>query len=163
MNYVLITLSGGIIDQVIFHDDPSRALKDLAEYVERMNPEEDDAAVYGSEGLIANAKGFLEGSSHDSQSRAPANKTKAAVYIIADPCHSLGFLVVSPYEPLGYDDPLQALSVLENMRKEHGTHITLYRVEPVKGALAKRADLEQYNADRDVEDFGYSLVEEYLN
>ena len=37
MNYVLITLSGGIIDQVIFHDDPSRALKDLAEYVQSMN------------------------------------------------------------------------------------------------------------------------------
>ena len=163
MRYVLITLSRGIIDQVIFHDDASRAVKDLAEYVRSMNIEEDDASVYGSEGLIANAKAFLEGFSHGGQNRAPADKARGPVYIIADPCHSLGFLVVSPYEPLGYDDPLQALSVLENMRKEHGTHITLYRVEPVKGALAKRADLEQYNADRDVEDFEYLLVQEYLN
>ena len=71
--------------------------------------------------------------------------------------------MISPYEPLGYDDPLKALSVLEKMRKEHGTNIGLYRVEPVKGTLVKRKDLEKYNADRDVGDFEYSLIDEYLN
>ena len=167
MRYVLITLSGGIIDQVIFYDDPSRAIQDLAQFVKTHNMKKDDAAVYDSEGLVANAKHFLDDHDEYIENRPliaeVSEEGKQSIYIIANPCHSLGFLVISPYEPLGYDDPLKALSVFEKMRKEHGTHITLYRVEPVKGTLVKRADLEKYNADRDVGDFKYSLIDEYLN
>jgi hypothetical protein len=36
------------------------AIQDLAEYVKNMNYEDDDAAVYGPEGLVANAKVFLD-------------------------------------------------------------------------------------------------------
>jgi hypothetical protein len=60
MSHVLITLSGGIIDLVTFYDDPSEAVRELARFVRRMNPEKDDAAVYGPEGLIANAKVLLD-------------------------------------------------------------------------------------------------------
>lgn len=60
MKYVLITLSGGIIDQVTFYGDPSIAIKDLTEHVKVMNPEKDDAAVYGPDGLVTNSKVFLD-------------------------------------------------------------------------------------------------------
>ena len=61
MKYVLILLSGGIIDQVTFYDDPHRAVSNLSDYVKAMDPEKHDAAVYGRDGLIANAKMFLDG------------------------------------------------------------------------------------------------------
>ncbi len=60
MSYVLITVTGGIIGEAIFYDDESMAIQDLAEYVKNMNYEDDDAAVYGPEGLVANAKVFLD-------------------------------------------------------------------------------------------------------
>ena len=60
MKYVLITLSGGIIDQVIFYDSAYVAVADLAKYVKDMNPEENDAAVYGPDGMVANAKISLD-------------------------------------------------------------------------------------------------------
>ena len=48
------------------------------------------------------------------------------------------------------------------MRKDYGTHLKLYRVEPVNGPVAHTKDLEQYNKDCWVDDFDYSLVNEYL-
>ncbi len=45
MKYVLITLFGGIIDQVTFYDGPYVAVANLAEYVKDMNPEKNDAAI----------------------------------------------------------------------------------------------------------------------
>ena len=60
MKYVLITLFGGIIDQVTFYDSPYVAVANLAEYVKDMNPEKNDAAVYGLEGIVENAKIFLD-------------------------------------------------------------------------------------------------------
>ena len=60
MNQVLITISKGIIDQVIFFDDPKLAVQALSSYVRAMNLEHDDAAVYDPDGLIANAKHFLD-------------------------------------------------------------------------------------------------------
>jgi len=118
MTYAFITVSGGIIDKVNFYSDPSIAVKVLAGFTKTMNLERDDAGVYGPDGLIANAKLFLR------------EEDEGPVYIIANPSHSLGFLVVSPGEPLGYMNPSKALSDLEKMRKEHGDHIRLYRVEP---------------------------------
>lgn len=60
MNYVLITVYGGIISEVYFYTDISRAIKSLSDYVKAMNPERNDAAVYGPFGMIANAKHFLD-------------------------------------------------------------------------------------------------------
>jgi hypothetical protein len=60
MNYVLVTVSGGIISEVYFYAGLSRAIQSLSEYVRGMNPEKDDAGVYSPEGMIANAKDYLD-------------------------------------------------------------------------------------------------------
>ena len=114
MKYVLITLFGGIIDQVTFYDLAYVAVRNLARYVKDMNPDKNDAAVYEPNGLVASAKVFLD--ENDRWIRNdPGNKP---TFIIANPCHSLGFLVISPGEPIGYTNPVKALSDLEQMRKD---------------------------------------------
>ncbi len=158
MKYVLITLNGGIINQVTFYDEAHRAVSNLSDYVKSMDPEKHDAAVYGPDGLIANAKLFLD----ENDQYTGKDSNDKATYIIANPCHSLGFLVISPGEPVGYTYPVNALSILKRMRKEHGDHIKLYRAEIVKGPVMLRKDLEKYNADLVINDFEYSLVSEYL-
>ena len=60
MTYVMIWLSGGIIEQVTFFDSKLQALKTLADFVKGMDLHDDDAAVFGPEGLVANAKDFLD-------------------------------------------------------------------------------------------------------
>ncbi len=60
MTHVLVTVSGGIIDQVTFHGSKSEALRAIASFVKVMNPEEDDAAVFNERGLVVNAKDFLD-------------------------------------------------------------------------------------------------------
>jgi hypothetical protein len=60
MNYVLVILSGGIISDVYFYADAPKAVQSLSEYARVMNPEKDDAGVYGPQGMIANAKNFLD-------------------------------------------------------------------------------------------------------
>ena len=60
MSYVLITVTSGIIGEAIFYDDVSMAIQALAEYVKSINYEKDDAAIYGPEGFVANAKVFLD-------------------------------------------------------------------------------------------------------
>ncbi len=60
MKYVLITLSGGIIDLVTFYESPYVAVANLAKYVKDMSPERNDAVVYGPDGIVANAKIFLD-------------------------------------------------------------------------------------------------------
>jgi hypothetical protein len=167
MNQVLITLSRGIIEQVVFFDDPKIAVQALSRYVESMNVEYDDAALYDREGLIANAKHFLDDNDeyieNDPLIAEVSEERNQSLYLIGNPKHWLGFMVVSPDDPLGYDDPMVALSDLGQIRKDSGNHIKLYRVVPVHGQLAKRSLLEEYNADCEVEDFDYSLVEEYLD
>jgi len=162
LKYVLIILSGGIIDQVTFYDDPHRAVSNLSDYVKAMDPEKHDAAVYGPDGLIANAKLFLNEYDQYPGNIEIHNDKYKQVYIIANPCHSLGFLVISPTEPIGFTFPANALSVLERMRKEHGDHIKLYRAEMVKSPVMYRKDLEKHNAGLLIDDFEYSLVSEYL-
>ena len=158
MKYVLITLHGGIIDLVTFYKDAYVAVANLVKYVKGMNPEKNDAVVCGPDGIIANAKLFLD---ENDQFIGNDQKDKP-IYIIANPCHSLGFLVISSTEPIGINFPVNALSVLERMRKEHGDHIKLFRAEIVKGPVMLRKDLEKYNADLVINDFDYSLVSEYL-
>ena len=60
MNYVLVTVCGGIISEVSFYTDISMARQSLSEYAKAMNPEKNDAAVYDPFGMIANAKDFLD-------------------------------------------------------------------------------------------------------
>ena len=150
MKYALITVSGGIIEKVCFYNDPSLAIAVLADHVNTMDHEKDDAAVYGPDGLIANAKIFLN------------EEETGPIYIIANPWHSLGFLVTSPCEPLGYESLLKAISDLEKMRKGNGNLERLYKVEEITRPVIRRNELEKYNAGHGVKDFDYSLVQEYL-
>ena len=60
MSYVLVTISGGLIDRVMFYDQAPGAIRALYRYVKTMDPDENDAAVYGPDELIANAKIFLD-------------------------------------------------------------------------------------------------------
>jgi len=165
MTYVLVTVSGGIIDRVAFFDHPWMAVWELARLVRKMNSEKNDAAVYGPDGLLANAKALMDeegqvlGVNHEVKDVPSQDKP---VYVMADSYHSLGFLVVGRFEPLGYADPLDALSALEKMRKELGTHINLYRLAPVGWKIASMEEMEKYNADHSVKDFEYSLVSEFL-
>jgi len=127
-----------------------------------MNPEENDAAVYGPDGLIANAKIFLNINGNETGNIEIRENTDKPIYIIANSCHSLGFLVISKDEPIGFNDPGFALSNLERLRKDQGLHINLYRAEPVKGPVIRRKDMEKIIKDLAIKDFEYSLVSEYL-
>jgi len=167
MKQVLITVSKGIIEQVVFFDDPEMAVQALSRYVKAMNVDCDDAALYDSKGLIANARHFLD--DHDEYiENKPliteiSKERNQSIYIIGNPEHILGFMVVSPDDPLGYDDPSAALSDLGQLRKDSGNHIMLYRIVQVNSPVAQRRLLEKYNADCGIEDFDYSMVEEYLH
>ena len=166
MQQVLITISGGIIDQVVFYNDESKAVQVLSEYVKSMNLENNDAAVYGPDGMIANAKLFLDDNDryvdNSKEILKKLDKRNRPIYIIGNPHHRLGFMVASPDDPLGYKDPVAVLSDLGQMRQEHGTHLKLYQVSIVKGLVVMKTDLEHHNADCEVEDFDYSLVKEHL-
>ena len=166
MKYALVTVYNGIIDEVAFYDDQIMAIHDLSEYVKAMNPEDQDAAVYGPAGMIVNAKAFLDETDQyveiDSEDVAIPDKNFEPVYIIGNPIHHMGFMVASPDDPLGYKNPVDALSDLGQIRKDHGNHLKLYRVLPVDGPVAFKTQLEKCNADSEVEDFDYRLVDEYL-
>jgi len=168
MAYAMVTVSGGIVEQVVFFDGVRQAIKRLADFVKTMNPEEEDAGVYGPEGLTANAKNFLDENNQFIENgelinELASNEEKSnPVYIIGNPVHWLGFMVVSSDDPLGYKDPVEAVSELGQMRKDAGGHLKLYRVVPVAGPVVKKAELERYIADCEIEGFEFPLVEEYL-
>ena len=167
MMHVLVTVTGGIIERVTFFDSKSLALRVLAHFVKRMNPEEDDAAVFSRKGLVANAKDFLDEDdqfvdNHLSDELVSDKENQNPIYLIGNPVHRLGFMVVSPDDPLGFENPVEAVSELGQMRKDAGSHLKLYRVEPVEEPIATRTNLEQYNAENEVEDFAFPLVEEYV-
>ena len=60
MTQVLVRISRGIIDQVMFFENLGKAALALSNHVKTMNPEDDDAGLYDVNGLIANAKNFLD-------------------------------------------------------------------------------------------------------
>jgi hypothetical protein len=164
----MIWLSGGIIEKVTFFDSKLQALKTLADFLKGMDLHDDDAAVFGPEGLVANAKDFLD---EDNESidgselinELVSNEEKSnPIYLIGNPVHWLGFMVVSSDDPLGYGNPIEAISELGQMRKSAGNHLKLYRVVPVEGPTITKAELEHYNAENEIEDFTFSLVDEYL-
>ena len=134
----MIWLSGGIIEQVTFFDSKLQALKTLADFVKGMDLHDDDAAVFGPEGLVANAKDFLDENNEFIQNHDLINKLESgeekpnSIYLIGNPVHWLGFMVVSSDDPLGYENPIEAVSELGQMRKSAGNHLKLYQVSQWK-------------------------------
>ncbi len=57
---ILVTISGGLIDQIKFYKKPIYAVTALTDFVQAMDVENEDAGVYNKNGLIANAKDFLD-------------------------------------------------------------------------------------------------------
>ena len=139
MKYVLITLSGGIIDQVTFYDDPYIAVGNLDKYVMDMNPEKNDAVVYGPGGIVANAKNFMDENDQFIHGAAVIDSNDEQIYVIADPCYNLVFFAKRHHPPCGFADNLQAVTTLERMRKDHDVHLKLYRVEPVNRPVASQS------------------------
>ncbi len=168
MMYVLVTVSGGIIEKVTFFDSRACAISALASYVKSMDPEDEDAAVFGSDGLVANAKGFLDEFDEFIENpgmvseAANANEDPCSIYLIGNPVHPLGFMVASPDDPLGFENAGEAVSELGQMRADAGNHLKLYRAVPVDRPVVTRSEVEQYNTENDVEDFVFTLVEEYV-
>ena len=166
MKHVLVTVSRGIIEQVVFFENPQIAIKALSRYVEEMNVEYDDAALYDTDGMVANAKHFLDDNDEYFENKPliaeVSGEKDKNIFLIVNPRHHLGFMVASPDDPLGYINPVEALSELGQMRQDAGNHLKLYRVAPVYGAMAERSELEKYITDLEIDDFDYSDVEEYL-
>jgi hypothetical protein len=166
MSYVLVTVSRGIIDRVSFADDALTAAKALADYVKGMNAQDDDAAVFGPRGLVANAKSFLDENEefipNDQVMKEITEEEEKPIYIIGNPEHPLGFMVTGPDDPLGFADGAEAVSELGQMRASGGKHLRLYRVIPVENPVVTQKGLESYNEDSFVEDFPFQLVEEYV-
>ena len=166
MKYVLTTTLGGIINQMIYFDDGSKAVYALSEFVKTMDLENDDAAVYDPDGMIANAKGFLDEKDQyvdNSYEIIEVLELKnRPIYIIGNPNHRLGFMVASPDDPLGYSEAVEALSDLGQMSQDLGIHLKLYQVIPAADLVISKVHLKQHNKDCEVEDFDYSLIEEYL-
>jgi hypothetical protein len=166
MRQVLITISKGIIHEVLFFDNPGMAIRALAACVKHMNVEYGDAALYDENGLVANAKHFLD--EHDAYcenedliAEVSSEKTQS-VFIIGNPEHRLGFMVVSPDDPLGYEDPAAALSDLGQMRQDYGSHLKLYRAVPVDGPVSTRSALNKYTHASGIDEVDYEQVEDYL-
>ena len=60
MKYTLVTISKGIKNDIEFYEDETEALHALDEYVREMNPEHDDATVYGPDGMVAGAENLMD-------------------------------------------------------------------------------------------------------
>jgi len=166
MTHVLVTVSQGVIDQVSFFDNGLPALKALADFVKSMNVQDEDAAVFRPKGLVASAKNFLDENEefirNDQLVKEITEDEEKPICIIGNPEHRLGFMVASPDDPLGFEDPTEAVSELGQMRSEAGSHLKLYRVIPVEGLVVTRTDLECCNEEAGVEDFDFKLIEEYV-
>ena len=166
MKHVLVTVSKGIIEDVMFFDDPGKAIHALSDFVKAMNVEHHDAALYDEDGLVANAKHFLNDRDEFIDNRplveAISGEENRSIYIIGNPRHPLGFMVASPDDPLGYDDPVEALSELGQMRKDFGMHLKLYRVTEVDCPVVQKTDLKKKRAESEIEDLDEALIEEYL-
>ena len=166
MKYALITITKGIKDDVQFFENEEQALRALDRYVKDMNPEHDDAGVYGPDGLVASAENFLDENNQYVDNfieylLEPVAREKP-IYIIRSAKRKLGFMVATPDVPLVYSDPVAALSKIGQMRKDFGRHLKLYEVVPVRKTITNRAKLEEHNRDCAVDDYDYTLIAEYL-
>ena len=166
MIYVLICVEGGLIDEVAYFDDAAKAVNALAVYVKNMNPEKHDAAVYSPYGMITNARDFLDDKDIYVDRRADILAQIASeerpIYVIGNPHHPMGFMVTSPDDPIGYQDPVEAVSDLGILRKDRGSHLELYCLLPAAGPMVARQQVVRYNQSFGIEDFDYDLVKEHL-
>jgi hypothetical protein len=166
MTHVLVTVSRGIIDQATFFDSATLAVRALADFVKGMNPQDDDAAVFGPKGLVANAKTLLDENDEFIQNgqvlKEITEDEEKPIYIIGNPEHHLGFMVASLDDPLGFENLARAVSELGQMRSEFGSHLKPYRVIPVQGPLVSQTDLERCNEEAGVEDFDFTRIKEYV-
>ena len=144
----------------------NRKFSGFPDHVKDMNPEHDDAALYDTRGLVANARHFLDEEDrfreNTSLIREVSEEQPKPIYIIANPNHPLGFMVTSPDDPLGYVDPAEAVCDLAQMRKDFGSHLKLYRVEDVNGPVVRKADLARCLAEAGIDDLDDSLVNAYI-
>lgn len=167
MIHVLVTLNRGIFSEVLFYFDRKDALKALAGYVKDMDTENDDAAVFSPEGLIANAKTFLDDEDlYDPSMLEELLKSTddcKPIYVIGNPTHFLGFMIASFDEPMGYTNLVEAVSDIGVLRRNHGKHLKLYRLIPVTDAVVQKADVEKYNAENEINDFDPKYAKEYMN
>jgi hypothetical protein len=135
--------------------------------VKQMNPEDDDAVIFNRTGMIANAKVFLDENDRyidaAPEIRKMSDDENKPIYIIGNARHRLGFMVVSPDDPLGYSNPAEAISELGQMRQDYGTHLKLYQVIPVTSPVTTRTQTELHNQDIVIDGFDYSLIEEYIH
>lgn len=76
MTHVLVTTRGGIVDSVIFYDAQKEAVRALADFVKIMDSEQEDAAVFSPEGLVANAKQLLESAEQFTPETLPNHSCK---------------------------------------------------------------------------------------
>ena len=168
MRYVLVTGSRGIIDWATFYDNAGAAVRALADFVKRMNVLDDDAGVFRPGALIASAKDFLDENDQFAENEELVKEIisqedgTGCIYLIGNPKHPLGFMVASPDDPLGFENPAEAVSELGQMRNSAGRRLKLYRIIPVETPIVTRAELEKYNNDATIEDFPYQMVEEYV-
>ncbi len=58
--FVLITISGGVVNEAVFYFEAEDALIALASFVKEMDIERQDAVIYNRKGFFANAKDFLD-------------------------------------------------------------------------------------------------------
>ena len=165
MQYVLVSVHRGLIDDVQFFRKPDEAFRALRACAAGMNLEDDDAALYGPEGLIANVKMILDNADFSYEESAKTAETGVGsekIFIPVNPKHPLGPMVATFDDPMGYRDPIEAVSELGQLRRQAGKHVLLYELVPVVGPVADRDKLKQFNEENWVEDFSYDLVEEYL-
>jgi hypothetical protein len=91
-----------------------------------------------------------------------AEQIEAPIFIIGNPHHHLGFMVVSTDDPLGFEDPVNAVFELCQLRRMYGCHLKIYQVHPVAGALVEKAVLEQRAIDCCDDNPDFEAVSEYL-
>lgn len=85
------------------------------------------------------------------------------IYVIGNPEHSLGFLVLSPLEPVGYRNTLEALSDLEWVRKRDGVHIKLYRVQEVRRRLVTKNEMKRFVEETNPRIFDFVIMKDYVS
>ncbi|MBF0231768.1 MAG: hypothetical protein HQK65_01845 [Desulfamplus sp.] len=143
--YVLIRTTSGRIIDVKFYENLSDSIAELDKLCDVMDLDCESAAIFSPRGLVIGTHRNFE-----------------EIFIIANPVHSLGFLVVGHHEPVGHRDPVEALYYLEKKRKEMGCHIGLYQATPVKDMTVKKFSIEEYAKRKGNQNMKYELISEFV-
>ena len=143
--YVLIRVSSGVVSNVKWFNDLSKAKYELGKLQETMDSSNESASIFSSNGMELST----------------SNNTDE-IYLIGNPKHSLGFLVVGHHEPVGYRNPVEALYYLEKKRREMGNHINLYKATQVKELAVKKDRMEEYVKQKGDKNIRYKLISEFV-